>query len=1157
MKSLKYSLLSLLAISFFILLSPGINFGEEPDIQRAEKPGEEEEIRFAPGEIIIKIKPGQPADSKAAIKIMESLGVKTQKVQPVFTAIHAMSRQGLTEKEILNKILSKLKGISPKRSFPAKLKARGLENVYRVLLFERSADVLNLCSQLQKHPSIEYAEPNFLVKSMLVPDDPYYHSSGTWGQSYDDLWGIKKIQSEGAWDVTTGSQDVIVAVVDTGIDYNHEDLVQNIWINTGETPDNGIDDDGNGFIDDVRGYDFCTYGGKPRDNDPMDGRGHGTHCSGTIAAMTDNTLGVAAISWHSKLMAVQGLNETGQGWDTDLADAVVYAADNGASIINCSWGGQSWDPPQVMKDAMGHAYDLNCIIVAAAGNSNAKALMFFPANMEEVITISAFDVDDLKASFSNWGIKIDVAAPGVDILSCLAAGSYFEQHYQSSIVGEKYIRLNGTSMAAPHVAGLSALILSHHPEFSNEQVRQVLRISADDVLGTGWDDDSGYGRINATQAMQIDSPLVSKIDSPVHRKFLKGMVDIIGTAEGTDFKKYRVEYGWSLTPSSWTLINESNQEVVNGLLATWNADSIIDGEYTLRLVAESQSGYFFEDRVLIWKDSLIMDNWPVDLTGPGYSSVALKDIDGLDGMEVTVGAPAGSGETAYGKYFVCTHAGEEAVGDWPQDTIDPVANSPAVGDLDLDGSMEVVGTTMGYRMLYAWDNSGSMLAGFPKDISRNTYVFKWGGFIHDISPVLADIDGDPDLEILIDSVGKIWAINHDGTNVPGWPVTLMTLDNLKRISDSPSVAVGDLDRDGLPEIVAYASWAESDYPYTRHTYIHVLNHDGTPMDTGNWPVYSETIGTLTSPTLGDIDFNGDLEVLVSGCPQDNSTSTGYIHAWHYDGTPVANWPVEVYYHSLSDPVLANLDSDPYLEIIQVTNGHRIYVFQHDGTKTLERAITFGGTPHPIVGDVDGDGSVEIIVGGYYGDLHALETNGSAVAGWPRKTTDLITTSPAIGDLDGDLDLDVVVASKDARIYAWDIPFLLNPMLLEWPTYRNNTHHTGRYFQPPLFCTNPPGEVRRLNIQKGPPMLFSWQPLGLGIVYDVASGLVSDLAQDGGTMGASCLANDLLEPFWADIRPDPSPGEAYYYLIRGSNYCGNGTYGFGSGDMERQPDFDCP
>ena len=1157
MKILKYSLLSLLVISFVALLSPGINFGEVPDTQRAEKPGEDEEIRFAPGEIVLKLRSSQPADTNVVIRILDSLGIKAREVKPVFTAIHAMCRQGLTEEEILSKTISKLKGMSPKRSLPAKLKARGLANVYRAMLFEKSADVISLCAQLQKHPSIEYAELNLIVKSMLVPDDPYYHSSGTWGQSYDDLWGIKKIKSAGAWDVTTGSSSVIVAVVDTGIDYNHQDLAQNIWINTGEVAGNGIDDDGNGFIDDVKGYDFSTYGGKPRDNDPMDGRGHGTHCAGTIAAVTNNTLGVAGISWHSQLMAVQGLDDTGQGWDTDLADAIVYAADNGASIINCSWGAEGWDASQVMKDSMGHAYDLNCVIVAAAGNSNANALMFFPANMKEVVTASAFDNADAKASFSNWGIKIDVAAPGVDILSCLADGSYYEQYYQASIVGEHYIRLNGTSMAAPHVSGLSALILSNHPEFSNEQIRQVLRVSADDVNNPDWDEYSGYGRINASQAMQIGSPLVAKIDSPVHRQFLKGIINIIGTADGSDFRRYRVEYGSGLTPSTWTLIAASNKKVINGLLATWDTNPVADGEYTLRLVAESRAGYNFEDRVLVWKDSLIMDGWPVELTGPGYSSVALKDVDGIEGMEVTVGTPAGSGETAYGKYFVTTFTGNAASGDWPQDVTYPVANSPAVGDLDLDGSVEIVGTSMGYRMLYAWDKDGNRLSGFPRDVSRSTYIFKWGGFVHDNSPVLANIDGDPDLEIIIDSVGKVWAVNPNGTNVPGWPVTLMTLENLRRITDSPSVAVGDLDHDGLPEIVAYASYEDSDYPYTRHTYIHVLNHDGTPMEPGSWPFYSETISPLSSPTLGDIDNDGDLEVLVGGSPINNQSQTGYIHAWHHDGTPVASWPVPVSYWCLTDPVLANLDGDPYLEILMATNGHKLYAFNHNGTKMLEKSVTFGGTPHPVAGDIDGDGSVEILAGGFYGDLHAWNADGSEVNGWPKKTTDLITTSPALGNLDDDLDLEVVVSSKDARIYTWDLPYLLNPTLMEWPTYRNNTHHTGRYAHPPLLCTDPPEEIDRLVIQPGPPVLLAWMSQGPGVTYDVAGGLVSDLIQDGSTIGASCLTNDLLEPLWADIRPDPDPGEAYYYLVRANNLCGSCTYGFSSDEIERQPGADCP
>src|SRR6185369_7783276 len=191
-------------------------------------------------------------------------------------------------------------------------------------------------------------------------NDPYFNSLGTWGQWYDDLWGVKKIGAPSAWDTTAGA-GVVVAVVDTGIDFTHPDLAGNIFTNPKEIPGNGIDDDHNGYVDDYQGWNFVAS-----NNSPIDDHGHGTHVAGTIAASGNNGIGVIGVAWQAKVMPLKGLSSTGSGWDSDLAHAIIYAADNGADVISNSWGG--FGQSQTEADAVAYAYSLGAVVVAAAGN---------------------------------------------------------------------------------------------------------------------------------------------------------------------------------------------------------------------------------------------------------------------------------------------------------------------------------------------------------------------------------------------------------------------------------------------------------------------------------------------------------------------------------------------------------------------------------------------------------------------------------------------------------------------------------------------------------------------------------------------------------------------------------------------------------------------
>ncbi|MFH2104625.1 MAG: S8 family serine peptidase [Parcubacteria group bacterium] len=475
-------------IASLLLLGIANNPGNEPEL--SSPAGQEE---YVPGEVIVKFKPvakGQLSKDvqpqKMGLVSVDEIGKKNQaqKVEKVFKG---------EEKNITSREEEKL---------PKGVNTPDLSAVYK-MSFPEDTDVRKVIAEYENDPAVEYAEPNYKMETSRTPNDPYLSSSGTWGQAYDDLWGLKKINAEYAWDTNIGSADVIVAVIDTGVDYNHEDLASNIWTNSGEIAGNSIDDDGNGYVDDIHGYDF--YNG---DADPIDDHGHGTHCSGTIAAVTNNNKGVAGTSWNSQIMGVKFLGAGGSGWLSDAVSSIEYAADNGADVLSNSWGG--WGSSQTLQDAINYAYSKGTVVVAAAGNSNWDTSYYQPAGLENVVTVAATDYTDSKASFSNYGDEVDVAAPGVDILSLKADGTSM-----GSTVGSNYTRASGTSMACPHVAGATALIWSENSNYTNQEVEQVLETTADDLGDIGFDVYFGYGRINALAALHGEPLPVSTTYSSI------------------------------------------------------------------------------------------------------------------------------------------------------------------------------------------------------------------------------------------------------------------------------------------------------------------------------------------------------------------------------------------------------------------------------------------------------------------------------------------------------------------------------------------------------------------------------------------------------------------------------------------------------------------
>ncbi|MDP2661509.1 MAG: S8 family serine peptidase, partial [Dehalococcoidia bacterium] len=324
-----------------------------------------------------------------------------------------------------------------------------------------------------KSAGAEIAEPNYLRRIALVPNDPY---PGCLSEIATCRWNLNKINAPSAWDITMGSSNIIVAVVDTGMDTSHPDRPQNL----------------------IRGADYIAdpTGATLVSSDPQ---GHGTHVSGIVAARTNNGIGVAGVAPGVSLMAVRVLDASGSG-DTDTtAKGIIYAVDHGARVINLSLSG--FDSSFVEEEAVNYAYSKGVMIVAAAGNCFALGTSgcpteanptMYPAALPHVVAVAATDSSDNHAFYSEEGSYVDLAAPG--------GGSYTDAIW-STCIGSVYCQKAGTSMASPHVAGVAALVWSVNPSLTPDQVESIMRQSAVDLGSAGRDDVFGYGRVDAYQAV--------------------------------------------------------------------------------------------------------------------------------------------------------------------------------------------------------------------------------------------------------------------------------------------------------------------------------------------------------------------------------------------------------------------------------------------------------------------------------------------------------------------------------------------------------------------------------------------------------------------------------------------------------------------------------
>lgn len=996
------------------------------------------------------------------------------------------------------------------RIFPSSSATVDLSRVY-VFTVPNTTDIKALCQAYQSDPHVEYVQPDYEMQVDMTPNDPYYASNGAWQQTYDDLWGVKKIKANLAWDKTQGEQ-IVVGVVDTGLDFSHEDIASNYWRNPDEIAGNGVDDDGNGFIDDNLGWDFHN-----KDRNPVDDHGHGTHVSGTIAAIGNNAKGIIGVAPRAKIMVVKAFNNQGSAFTLDLSKALIYATENGADVINNSWGCSAPCPNNpLIEDAVRRAASLGSVVVFAAGNKADNANAYSPQNMvtPKPIVVGASSELDKKVSFSNVGESLDVMAPGGgelnstliqanrNILSLKASVCDAAMCPADLVVGGKYLRQAGTSMATPHVSGVAALILSKNPTFTTEEVLNIVRATADDIGAPGFDIYTGFGRINANKALAMTSPCVAAINQPGREEIYTAptLIAIGGTASCRNFLNYTLEIGSGIKPATWTTLSSGTTPVVNFLLGAYSLTSAsTEGFYTLRLTVRNRLNQSFIDYRRFGYLKSLHPGWPIANTFSDTTFPASQSFFGITFNAER--ADSGSGAS----YFNIALWQNGMASRWPINLGQMfLPLTTGAGDFGGTGLM-----TLGeIDKVYAFNTDGSILDGWPKRASDyESFLSSSEGSIipnnfsgseskPTSSAVPADLIVDEDPLVIVDDaiVGFLNVFNADNLTNPfedriyiwdleGNVLASKTLPALTPAEDRRFFRVANITGDASPEIIVFLSNPSVDQPQTR-----IFVYDKDLQILPGWPkTISENLRGY--PILGDLTNDGRPEIIfltlkLLGTPQFFHNK---IFALKADGTSAPGWPVNADFlvpdgnQLLGGPTMGDLDNDGNPEVCVAINSFSVYkegslaVFGRDGVIRTGWPVQLemDQVTAPLIVDVNGDGQNDL-VGGGSGAVYAVDRNGKNLPEWPKPIKGSTFISPLAGQLDTDLNLELFAGgSEGGPWYLFDLPGRANLKARQWEMFGYDAKHSGLFKK---FVNRPP-DVSTLwhpntaRIQEGGPVNF--------------------------------------------------------------------------------------
>jgi subtilisin family serine protease len=983
---------------------------------------------FVAGEVIVKFKEAQAGsiaalsedtilqrDQASLARLQSKYGVQSQ--GPVFKRVHEQARQGM----------------SPGRMSVASTDAgaRRSRDMLRFYVLKTERAVQAVCAELNADPAVEIAQPNYIYHLCRTPNDP----------EFPDQYAHQLIQMEDAWGISTGSRDIVVAVLDTGVDVNHPDLKANMWVNADEIPGNKLDDDGNGYVDDIHGWNF---GMDTNDVTPEPGlyssiAKHGTLVAGVIAAVGNNGKGVSGVNWQCSIMALRvSLDFTTE----EAAEGLDYAAANGARVLNMSFGGDVFGPEGdlVVKTAIYNAYEQGVLLVASAGNSDTS-LRHYPAAYPNVMAVASTNGEDAKTGHSTFGAWVDIAAPGTDIVT--------------TDLGGEYLATAGTSFSAPYVAAVGALVLAHRPNLTNVEVRAILENTCDPVYYGDMDPDLGYigvGRVNAFAALEgadgqyplgeIVSPRTSQV-FPADGNAVELCVFVHGDSFQVDYRPYGA--------ADWTdLAAGASPTDPNGLVPLSLPDPGA-GTWELRLRVTRGDLLHTDRKIFNITAASDQAHWPKpqDAQDEDYyyiyymGSPLCMDVNGDGRNEIIQGTIDLSSYLGGGMVNIWGADGN-SLPNWPA----PAGyygwpSSVAVGDIDGDGDYEVVAGSEMDGEVYAFH----VESGRPVDGNWPAAVGGWYGYIA-AGPVLADLDGDGDSEILValdlksaDTDGLI-ALQGDGSYL--WA---------RRYSAEGPISVADLDRDGDVEIALCGLG-----PGLSRVYTFILDSNGQQV--ARWRG-----GSPKGTAFADLDGDGKTEMVF--CTETE------VMAVRADGSTVWKTKTDDALDTAGGLCVGDIDGNGLSEVYVVTyvegDGFlftRVYAFDHKG-----KLLTAAGYPKmimgdptrciPLIADIDGDGAKELMVGSAGEPLMAWEADGSITPGFPMVNLSVdYEATPVLNDLDLDGDLEIMVAGDDYRFHVVDLPAPYADELVDWGMSRHDPQNSGWTAPSPrLDSIMAPSEVR--------------------------------------------------------------------------------------------------
>ena len=799
----------------------------------------------------------------------------------------------------------------------------GLKNIY-LIRFPIQWALEPLLQRYEQHPAIEAVELNRLSQPCegMVPNDP----------GYSEQWNLGLINMAEAWRIEQGDPQVTVAVVDSGIATRHPEFRTQLWQNSGEIPENGIDDDRNGYIDDINGWDFSDAPTLPgggdstvRDNKPEDESGHGTHVSGIIAAQINNGLGIAGIAPECRLMPLRAGFKFGGGeyfQNDDLAVAIVYAADNGAQVINMSWGDTV--NAFIIEASLEYAYARGCVLVGAAGNLGSLG-SYYPAGLKTVISVAGLDQGKQLYSDSNFGATIDIAAPGEKI--------------PSTDIGGGYQNRSGTSMAAAHVSGIAGLVIAANPNYSNTEVQQTLIATAESLFINSL---VGAGSLDAYAVLTASTAVIAQIDAHQISQQVEGNnnshnIEIFGSAGGSGFIEYWLEYGVSEVPNLWLPLGPvQTKPKFNVCLHKWDTSDLAENRYTLRLSVKTESGEIKRDRVVVDVNHTApvisrheSRTW---LAGDSVDSIVMWQTDEVSMGEIEIFDITGN---------IIRAARSDS------ENLLHIVN---VSDLGIPPGRYMYRLSVGNRagLLRFDDNDNAlyqieMQDTYLQPLPLSQVASAEQGLHAVVSPV--DMNGNGKLEIIATEMdtgtAKIFEIQDNGR----FEVLFSFAESLW------PRAISDTDGDGRIEILCHAL----DVIFL----LEQPTHGQFPTERiwevqGNW-----------SKTITDADADGIDEIIA----RDDATDSIYVYEATADNnhhrTAILENPTLGNNRLSANFVTGDFDGDGRIEILAGDSDSELFLYEAIGDNTYRQTWVYTlpeGDPQLFAaGDMDGDGKAEFAI----------------------------------------------------------------------------------------------------------------------------------------------------------------------------------------------------